>query len=73
METLKIEGEYGWVVKILEPCENVEQIGVSQKLFDNFIKKWDKEITNERKLRLQHNFDKLKWVQGRKIKKKSFN
>ena len=70
MEALKIEGEYGWVIKVLESCETVDQIRVSQTVFEIFIKKWDKNISEERKFRLQNNFDKLKWVQSRKIKKK---
>jgi hypothetical protein len=73
MESLKIEGEYGWVIKVLESCETVDQIRVSQTVFEIFIKKWDKNISEERKFRLQNNFDKLKWVQSRKIKKKLVN
>jgi hypothetical protein len=73
MEALKIEGEYGWVIKVLESCETVDQIRVSQTVFEIFIKKWDKTLSLERKLRLQNNFDKLKWVQSRKIKKKLVN
>jgi len=69
METLKIEGEYGWVIKVLESCETVDQIRVSQTVFETFIKKWDKTLSLQRKLRLQNNFDKLRWVQSRKIKK----
>lgn len=70
MEILKIEGEYGWVIKILESCETVDQMRVSQNVFKNFIKKWDKTISQERKIRLQDNFAKLMWVQSSKIKKK---
>jgi hypothetical protein len=73
MESLKIEGEYGWVIKVLESCETVDQIRVSQTVFEIFINKWDKNISEERKFRLQNNFDKLKWVQSRKIKKKLVN
>jgi hypothetical protein len=73
MEALKIEGEYGWVIKVLESCETVDQIRVSQTLFEIFINKWGKTLSLERKLRLQNNFDKLKWVQSRKIKKKLIN
>ena len=69
MEALKIEGEYGSVIKVLESCETVDQIRVSQTVFETFIKKWDKTLSLERKLRLQNNFDKLRWVQSRKIKK----
>lgn len=73
MEVLKFEGEYGWVIKVLESCENIEQLIVSQNVFNNFIKKWDKNISNKQKLRLNNSFEKLKWLQTSKLKKKVVN
>jgi len=73
MEFLEIEKEYGWVIKVLESCVSVSQIDVTEKLFNNFIKKWSLFLSDERKTRLRFSFDRLSWAQSVKIKKNMSN
>ncbi len=43
--------EFSWVMKVLDSCENEEQIGTTSKLFQLYVKKWKNEI-NYREIKI---------------------
>jgi len=60
MDIIKIQKDYGWVLKVLESCLNVEQVKVTERAFENFLKKWSSEISEIRSITFSSNFQKLK-------------
>lgn len=60
MDIIKIQKDYGWVLKVLESCLNVEQVKVTERAFENFLKKWSSEISEVRSITFSSNFQKLK-------------
>lgn len=69
MEVLKIQKDYGWVLKVLESCITQEQVKVCEKLFNNFIYKWVDELSEERTMTFNWNFQKHKSQKLIKLKK----
>ena len=69
MEVLKIQKDYGWVLKVLDSCITQEQVKVCEKLFNNFIYKWVDELSEERLMTFNWNFQKHKSQKLIKIKK----
>jgi len=59
MEFIKLQNEYSWVIEVLESCNTEPQVMVSNNLFKQFIKKWSDEMSDERKIRLVHGFNRL--------------
>jgi hypothetical protein len=59
MEFIKLQNEYSWVIEVLESCNTEPQVMTTNKLFKQFIKKWSDEISDERKIRLVHGFNRL--------------
>ena len=60
MDIIKIQKDYGWVLKVLESCLNVEQVKVTERAFENFLKKWSSELSEVRSITFSSNFQKLK-------------
>jgi len=60
MEVLKIQKDYGWVLKVLDSCKTKEQVDTCQTLFNNFIYKWIHDLSEERTLTFNWNFQKHK-------------
>jgi hypothetical protein len=60
MEFIEIKNEFNWVIKILNSSKTKEHISASEKLFENFIKKWDFEISDIMKLKYQNEFNVIK-------------
>jgi len=60
MEFIQIKTDYDWVLKVLKSCETKEQLQVAQKLFDNFIYKWLSDLSEEKTLTFNWNFQKHK-------------
>lgn len=60
MDFIKINSDYDWVVKVLQSCKRLEQLTVAENLFKNFINKWIDELSEERTLKLNWNFQKHK-------------
>ena len=49
--------EFQWVLSVLESCETRKQVNSSLRLFEQFIKKWDYEISEEIKLKCINKFE----------------
>jgi len=60
MEFIEIKNEFNWVVKILNSSRTKEHISSSEKLFENFIKKWDSDLSDVMKLKYQNEFNQIK-------------
>lgn len=60
MDFIKINSDYNWVLKVLSSCTRIEQIEVCQNLFNNFIYKWISDLSEERTLTFNWNFQKHK-------------
>lgn len=58
MDVLNIQKDYGWVLKVLESCRTNEQIQTCEKVFKNFINKWVDELSEERLMTFNWNFQK---------------
>ena len=60
MEVIKIQKDYGWVLKVLDSCLSEEQIKSCENLFNLFLNKWSKDLSEERQLTFVSNFRKYK-------------
>jgi hypothetical protein len=69
METNNFDKDYKWVTKILESSETVDHLKSSKVLIELFLKKWSKEVSDDRLLRIKYRFDSKMWLQSWKIKK----
>jgi hypothetical protein len=49
--------EFQWVLLVLESCETRKQVNSSLRLFEQFLKKWDYEISEEIKLKCINKFE----------------
>jgi hypothetical protein len=49
--------EFQWVLSVLESCETRKQVNSSLRLFEQFLKKWDYEISEEIKLKCINKFE----------------
>ena len=54
MDILK---DFQWVLDVLESCENRKQVNSSERLFKQFLKKWDYEISEDIKLNYTNMFE----------------
>jgi len=62
-----IADDMGWILKVLLSCKNQDQIKVSDKLFNNFIKKWDiTPMTGEENY--INSYNKIKFITEKRIK-----
>lgn len=62
-----IADDMGWILKVLLSCKNQDQIKVSDKLFNNFIKKWKiTSMTDEKNY--VNSYNKIKFIVNKKIK-----
>ena len=61
--------QYSWVLKVLESCENYQQIETSKKLFELYVKKWNKD--NKQINCFITNFEKEKNSKTLRLKKKN--
>jgi hypothetical protein len=59
--------DFQWVLSVLESCENRKQVNSSARLFVQFLKKWDYEISEEIKLNYINKFENSKKDQICKI------
>lgn len=69
MDILNIQKDYSFVLKVLESCTKLEHLEASQKLFDNFIYKWISDLSEERTLKFNWNFQKNKSQKIRQLRK----
>lgn len=60
MEVIKINSDYDWILKVLYSCTRIEQVEICQNLFNNFIYKWLSDLSEERTLTFNWNFQKNK-------------
>ncbi len=65
--------QYTWVMKVLDSCQNEEQVRTTERLFELYVKKWDKELTDKQMRQLSSNFEKEKKVKLSKTRKKKGN
>ena len=49
--------EFQWVLSVLESCETRKQVNSSTRLFEQFLKKWDYEISEDIKLNYVNKFE----------------
>jgi hypothetical protein len=72
MKEKDIFQQYTWVLKVLDSCENSEQVETSKKLFSLYLKNWKKTDQNKL-LSITNNFKKEISTKSKKLKnKKSF-
>ena len=65
--------QYAWIMTVLDSCENQSQVETTQKLFELYLKKWGKDISEVSKTTLTSNFNKETKSKSYKLKKnKSF-
>lgn len=60
MDVINIENDFKWVLKVLNSSINNNHINTSIILFNTFLKKWDWEISDEKKLSLYGKFNTAK-------------
>ena len=70
MENPKIFSQYAWVLDVLTSCENEEQIGTSEKLFELFLINWGKSIPSSTKTILVREFENDKKLHLTRVSKK---
>jgi hypothetical protein len=63
--------QYTWLMKVLDSCENTAQIETSERLFELYMKKWKKDITENNVTLLSNNFEKEKKGQLSKVTRKN--
>jgi hypothetical protein len=49
--------EFQWVLSVLDSCKDRKQVNSSLRLFKQFLKKWDYEISEEIKLKYINKFE----------------
>ena len=69
MNTDKFQKDYKWVIKLLNSCVSIEQLDTMNRVFDLFIKKWAKNLSENQILLIHTIFKKYFKLQKRKIKK----
>ena len=52
--------QYTCVMKVLESCENENQVRTTERLFELYVKKWNQELTDKQMGQLSSNFEKEK-------------
>lgn len=65
--------QYTWVMKVLDSCQNEEQVRTTERLFELYVKKWDKELTDKQMGQLSSNFEREKKGKLLKTKKRKGN
>ena len=60
MDFINLQKEYEWVLKVLNSSLNEVQIKTTERLFENFLNKWSKDLSEERQLTFVSNFRKYK-------------
>ena len=65
--------QYTWVMKVLESCQNEAQVRTTERLFELYVKKWDKELTDKQMSQLSSNFEKEKKGKLSKTRRKKGN
>lgn len=50
MDFLDVKKDFDWTIKILNSCKTQNQVSTCDNLFDNFLKKWETELFEERKI-----------------------
>jgi uncharacterized protein YeaO (DUF488 family) len=54
---MDILNDFQWVLSVLESCETRKQVNSSLRLFEQFLKKWDYEISEDIKLNYINKFE----------------
>lgn len=62
--------QYSWVLKVLDSCENEAQVETTMKLFDLYVKKYDKKFGEKQMNTLVSNFEKEKKAKLYKTRKR---
>ena len=65
--------EYTWVMKVLDSCQNEAQVKTTEKLFELYTKKWNKDLTDKQVGQLSSNFEREKKGKLSKTRKKKGN
>jgi len=47
MDMIGIQKEFNWVIKVLESCVNFTQLNSAIRLFENFLNKWERDLSND--------------------------
>jgi hypothetical protein len=64
------DSEFLWVMRILKSSKTRPQINSSQKLFHNFLQKWDDTLKSDKKFKMIIEFNQEKLNTKEKISKK---
>lgn len=65
--------QYTWVMKVLDSCQNEEQVKTTERLFELYKKKWNCDLTDKQLDQLSSNFEKEKKGKLTKTKKRKGN
>jgi hypothetical protein len=60
MNIISIETEYQWVLKTLNSCLTIDQVNVSDKLFDAYLTKWSDELSDVKLLTINSTYERQK-------------
>lgn len=60
MEFLNVKKDFEWVIRVLESCNSLTQVHTSDNLFEFFLKKWEIDLFEERKISYTSIYQKTK-------------
>lgn len=69
MDVIDIQKDYVWTLKVLDSCTSIGQISTTEKVFENFLKKWIDIISDERSMSFENNFKRYVSQKKRTLKK----
>lgn len=73
MDNTDFLNQYSWVLKVLDSCENEAQVETTMKLFDLYVKRYNKKFSEKQMNTLVSNFEKEKKGKLFKTRKKTSN
>ena len=69
IDFINVDNEFDWVVKILNSCVNLPQIGTADKLFESYKNKWSEELSDVKVLTLNSRYEREKSLKILEIQK----
>lgn len=54
---MSYEKDFEYIAKVISSCENYEQLQTTKKLFENFKKKWDKQVPKMEMINYMYRFE----------------
>ena len=69
IDFINVDNEFDWVVKILNSCVNLPQIGTTDKLFESYKNRWSEELSDVKVLTLNSRYEREKSLKILEIQK----